>query len=331
MSTPETAVLHEREAVAALVPDWWELFGRSDRATPFQSPAWQLAWWDAFSPGLLRVAAVRSAGRLVGLAPFYREHGTDRLLPIGISASDYLDVLVDPAVPAAGDRIVAALADDAWTEWELTDLLPDAAALDLPVPAGCTEERSDAAPCPVIALPDAPDDLADRLPKRKRRSIGMDRNRARRRGDVRTIAARDGAEGLRLLAELIRMHQARWTARGEPGVFADERIETFHATALPQLLGAGLARLDAMTIDGTVAAVLYQLADERRRYAYLAGFDAAFAHESPGTLLLAEAMETAVRAGAREYHLLRGDEAYKFGWGAVVRHTRRRVFRRPER
>ena len=36
--------------LTALQPDWWTLWDRSPAATPFQSPAWLLAWWRNFSP-----------------------------------------------------------------------------------------------------------------------------------------------------------------------------------------------------------------------------------------------------------------------------------------
>jgi hypothetical protein len=42
----------------------------------------------------------------------------------------------------------------------------------------------------------------------------------------------------------------------------------------------------------------------------------------------AHAIEQALREGAREFHFLRGQEAYKYGWGAVDRWNQRRSFRR---
>jgi len=40
------------------------------------------------------------------------------------------------------------------------------------------------------------------------------------------------------------------------------------------------------------------------------------------------AIEAAIAEGAREFHFLRGREAYKYEWGAVDRWNRRRSFRR---
>jgi hypothetical protein len=35
-----------------------------------------------------------------------------------------------------------------------------------------------------------------------------------------------------------------------------------------------------------------------------------------------------MRSGVREFHFLRGDEAYKFVWGAAARQNRYRLFLR---
>src|SRR5690349_3566891 len=53
--------------LSAIVPEWWGLFSRSPDATPFQSPAWLLPWWECFGRGKPLVVAVREHGRMVGL------------------------------------------------------------------------------------------------------------------------------------------------------------------------------------------------------------------------------------------------------------------------
>lgn len=92
-----TTTLHDTAALRALEAEWWALWRRTPSATPFQSPAWLLPWWQAFAPGELFAVTVRRNGDLVGLAPLYIEDGAHgrRLLSLGISVSDYLDVLLD--------------------------------------------------------------------------------------------------------------------------------------------------------------------------------------------------------------------------------------------
>ena len=65
-------------------------------------------------------------------------------------------------------------------------------------------------------------------------------------------------------------------------------------------------------------------------YAYLGGFDPDFAFESPGTVLMGDAVEGMMRDGAGRIALLRGQEPYKYEWGAVDRPNLCRILRRAD-
>lgn len=323
-------VVRDEAALRALEPDWWRLWRRASAATPFQSPAWLIAWWRVFRPGALLTIAVRRDGELVGLAPCYVEDGAHgrRLLPIGISLSDHLDMLIDSDCEGVAAMLVEAAArDSGWDLWELEELPPSAAALVMPVPADCEDAVAQASACPVLALPEGTVRLADALPPKKRRDLNLARNRAARRGEV-SIEAADPVSAPAFLIELFRLHALRWESRGEPGVLADDAVSRFHREALPGLAAAGMLRLRLLRIDGQAVAAYYGLSHRGREYAYLTGLDPAYDFESPGTILLAHAFEEAVAEGAREIHFLRGREAYKYGWGAVDRWNQRRSFRR---
>jgi CelD/BcsL family acetyltransferase involved in cellulose biosynthesis len=319
-------------ALAALEPEWWELWRGCCAATPFQSPAWLLSWWDAFAPGDLFALAVRRGERLVGLAPFYVEIGPlgRRVLPLGISVSDYLDVLAEDG---CADGVCGALARHMagcalpWDTWELGELAPSAIALRLPPSNGCTDSSQPDSACPVLELPPSAKELDGAIPSRKRRDLRAARHRAARRGAVEITLATlfDGADTLAALATL---HRARWQSQGEPGVLADPRVHRLHAGALSTLMRLALVRLYTLRIAGQIAGVYYGFLHGQRGYGYLTGFDPAFAFESPGTILIGHAIKQAVREGAREFHFLRGREKYKYQWGARDRWNRRRVFQR---
>jgi CelD/BcsL family acetyltransferase involved in cellulose biosynthesis len=325
----QAEVIRHAEPFAALEPDWWELWRGVDAATPFQSPAWLIPWWERFGPGDLFVATVRDAGRLVGLAPFYIEDGTRRLLPLGISVSDHLDVLIAPGFETlAGQALVTEIgrAGNLWDEWSLEELAPDALAWGLPAPAGCEDVSAAQSACPVLDFPTDAETIWGFIPAGQRRDRNLARNRAARRGEVRIDPMDADAPGF--LDILLRLHGARWQSRGEAGVLAHDRVQDFQRAALPRLAAAGLTRCFVLRIAGAAAAAYYGLAHRGRAYAYLTGFDPAFAFESPGVILLAHALEQAFGEGARSFHFLRGPEPYKYAWGASDRWNRRRSFRR---
>lgn len=324
--------IDNEEALIRLAPEWWGLWTCTEGMTPFQSPAWLIAWWKAFTPGDLLTVAVWLGHRLVGLAPFYVEKGGSRrrLLPLGISISDYFDILVerDLAEPVlATISMVYAEELTQWDEWELTELSPGALAFKLPCPKACDEHQSDTATCPVLPLSSSPCRIDGCYPRGKLRKLRMARHRIAKCASHAIIGTGE-RDAQWWLGELWRTHRARWANRGEAGLLTDSRVGASHGEALPQLIERGIARLFALQLDGAIVGIYYGFGHRDRAYAYLGGFDPGFAYYSPGSVLLAHAIDSAIAEGAREFHLLRGGEGYKYAWGAQDRWNRRRVFTR---
>ena len=118
--------LAELEATGA---DWAALHARAGAANPFLAHGWLAAYWRAFGDRRgLRVVCVRAGHRLVAAAPvrLKRRRGVAVLTPLAAELSDYTDVLVDPAVPAAATDLARGLL-----------AVPGWAVLDAPeVPSG---------------------------------------------------------------------------------------------------------------------------------------------------------------------------------------------------
>jgi CelD/BcsL family acetyltransferase involved in cellulose biosynthesis len=315
-----------------LAEEWRELWRACRTATPFQSPEWLLAWWDAFAPGELMTIACRADGRLVGLAPLYIEQGAlgCRILPLGIGISDYLDVL---ALPERADAVLAAMVTTLkevpdWQEWEFAELAPGALARRISAGPGLAAEETRASTCPILDLPPGPITLKDVIPSRKWNHLSLARNRGARRGEMKITCA-DAASAPDLLADLFRFSQRRRESLGESSVFADERVQRLHVNAAPALVAAGLATIYRLRLGEQTAAVCYTMHRGDKTLFYAIGFDPVFEFESPGTTLVAHVIETALQEGRREVDFMRGAEAYKYTWGARDRWNVRRAIRRP--
>ncbi|BCM17894.1 hypothetical protein MJ8_16600 [Mesorhizobium sp. J8] len=326
MSGLRTEIIRDARAFVDLEPHWWQLWRLSISATPFQSPAWLIPWWQTFAPGDLAAIAVWSGDALAGLAPLYveRHDRGQRLLPIGISLSDYLDILCVPELEAkAGAAIADAVLSLEWSQWIQPDLSADALSMWLELP-NTEESRAMAhAACPVLLL-DGDRTLARSVPARRRRQLRRAERAARRRGAV--VVSRNESDPQIFLDELVRLHGARWVGHGG-GVLSDMAVE-FHRKALPRLADSGLARCLTIQIGDAIVGAYYGFHHRNRAYAYLGGFDPAYADESPGAILIGHAIAGAAHEGAREFDFLRGRESYKYGWGAKDRWTAQKVWTR---
>ena len=324
----ETSLIEGGVALEALEAEWWALWDACPAATPFRSPAWLLPWWRVFAPGPLRTVGVRRDGQLVALAPLYLEQSSRRLLPLGIGISDDLDMLALPGCERqAGAAILDSLADASdWDHVSLEELGPDSTALLWRTPEGWDDTLTPQSQCPVLAWPEGSRGIEDLLPARKLRKLRMARHRTARRGG--SIEVADATTAPAFLEALVRLHAARWESRGEAGVLADPLVQAFHRAALPRLVGHGLLYTTLVRIEARVAGVFYGMRRDATLYAYLGGFDPDSAFESPGTVLMGDAIDRMMRDGAGRVALLRGQEPYKYEWGAIDRPNLRRSLRR---
>jgi CelD/BcsL family acetyltransferase involved in cellulose biosynthesis len=313
----------------ALAPEWADLWCGVAHAHPFQSPAWLLTWWRHFGTGALRILATREGGELVGVLPLYQldEPNCRKLLPIGIGLSDYIDALAGPSAPEAAGVLLGAIRElPQWEKCYLPDLPPGATLAAAGSP-GLIEDRGQTVPCPVLRLPADVSGLDAIVPKKTLRDVRQAVSRSSMAGGV-TIETADRDRLGEFMEDLFALHQRRWQARDEAGVCADATVRAFHAEAARALSAAGMLRLYRLRIACAVAAVYYGFCWRDRAYAYLGGFDPDLPRLSPGAQILHHAIVAAIAEGCREFHFLRGGEAYKYAWGAVDRWNSARTFRR---
>ncbi|MCU1230596.1 MAG: hypothetical protein JWO97_3480 [Acidobacteria bacterium] len=310
-----TDVITTPEELLAISPEWDELWRRTPSATPFQSPHWVLPWLDAYGAGgELAVVASRSGGVLTTLAPLYivRDEDSDESLGmfLGTGISDYLDVIGD-------DDVLTPLASLNCQLWDLQQLRPTSPLLATALPDGFADNVEDHEPCPLLSLE------GEIGSTRLRKNIRYYR-RAMSRNATVTVESATEANLDELLDALFVLHAARWQRRGLPGVLGDETTQNFHRDVARRLLRAGALRMYATRRDERIVAIFYGFAHGVTVYYYLSGYDPELEKLSIGTLIVAHAIDEAVRDGATTFDFLRGAEEYKYAWGATDRMNRRR-------
>jgi CelD/BcsL family acetyltransferase involved in cellulose biosynthesis len=320
-SRVSVAIVDSPEELAALGPEWTDLWTRVPAATLFQRPEWLVPWSRHLRHDRLHVVAVRDGRRLVALLPFVV--GPFGVALAGGGVSDYLDVLVDPAAESMVGPLLSRVLAELDHRCVAADLPQRSPLLRWSIDCAGPVERDGV--CPVWSWSgDRPP--MEALPAGFARRLAYARRRAAREGfrfeEVRASTLQP------FLDALFELHAARWQVRGEAGVLADPCVERFHREAAEGLLAAGLLAMHGLRDPGgRLVAVTYGFLSRRRGALYVSGFDPAFAARSPGMLTIGRTIESAHAAGARAFDFLRGTEAYKYDWGARDEWTMRRVLR----
>jgi len=176
-------------------------------------------------------------------------------------------------------------------------------------------------PCLVLTL-GGEDGMAN-VPKKMRSNWRYAVRRLEREGARIDLVPEE--EAAAAVSELERLHSMRWEAEGKLGVLADELAVRHLRLAVPELARAGILRMHRLHHEGEAIAILLAMRGARSTCYYLSGFEPKWARLSPGTALVGSAISQAASEGCTEFDFLRGQEDYKFGWGASERPRFRRV------
>ncbi|HYP30122.1 MAG TPA: GNAT family N-acetyltransferase [Blastocatellia bacterium] len=334
-----------REGFQRLKPLWNPLLESSSGNTITLTWEWLSTWWEVFGEGReLYLLLAREGGRVIGIAPLLKrtvQHygllpfrrleflasGEDEADEI---CSEYLDFIIErgrePEVLEALYRFLND-SDDDWDEMLLTDVAGD--SVNLPLlerlsEAGGTKYHVVREQTGIyVPLPDRWENFLENVSREFRRKIQRDRRVAKEIGaDLRVIDSFDSSESFESHFEtLINLHQARWTARGLPGVFSSEKFTRFHRQVAPKLIDKGWVNLFILSLGGRPVAALYDFIYGGKMIYYQSGLDIDSAGlHSPGILIRSYAIEKAIRDGLTECDFLKGDvTGYKSGYRGQLR------------
>ncbi|MFJ4472328.1 GNAT family N-acetyltransferase [Streptomyces sp. NPDC089424] len=312
-----TEVVTDEPAFAGLAPVWGRLYGRSPRATPFQSHAWLHSWWLSYGrPGRLRLVLVHAGGELVAAAPLMRvSRPLPALVPLGGAISDYADVLLDEEHgEAALTALTEGLAAAARTALiDLREVRPGAAAEQVYARWGGPRHRLDDSPClelPAVAIAD----LIGRLPSKSQQRARAKLRKVHALGVERGCVKPDEVEGA--LGRLLELHRLQWQGRKVTSEHLLPRFRDHLVRAVAEMVRTGDAVVTEFRLDGEVVAVDLTLMSRRLSGGYLYGAHPRLREDKAdvASMLLEAGAEQAHGAGLGTLSLLRGDEPYKHHW-----------------
>jgi CelD/BcsL family acetyltransferase involved in cellulose biosynthesis len=323
----------EGAGFAALKPEWNDLVHRSCCDTLFLTWEWQSTWWKHLGEGDLVLLGFRGdEGRLVGIAPLFRtlsEEGQTILYLVGCrDVSDYLDLIVERGQEEAVYSAFLDYLEGGAPEWEVVDLcnIPrDSQTFvrlrELAEGRGYQTLVEIEDVCPIIELPATWDDYLNMLDKKQRHEVRRKLRRAD--GGADTLFSIVGPEqDLQSAMEaFVDLHQK---SAPEKDAFMDPQMQGFFYDVGRVLQAQGWLQLAFVEIDGQRAASLLNFDYGDAILVYNSGYDPSrFSHLSPGIIVTARSIEHAIELGRRKFDFLRGDEVYKYRFGAQDTEVRR--------
>jgi len=307
-------------------------------ALPLCAPGWMLSWWRHLAPpGELRVMAVREAGELLALAPWFAQRGGAGRLDLrflGVEHSDRVDVLCRPGREREAAELLRRGVLGARPRADLVSFEAVPAGSRWPglLRGGGGRLRlaryvNSVIPAPTVGLPSGEQAfaawMASRSPNFRSQMGRMGRRLEARGGRVRALTG--AAERERGIDALLAMHAARWEGRARshllrPGV----RGLLLEAAAA---LGPERLRLWTAEIEGEPISVQLFLAAGGEVKYWNGGWQERHADLKPTMLTILAALRDGIERGERRLDLGAGTHSYKLRfadgsdplcWGGLI-------------
>jgi CelD/BcsL family acetyltransferase involved in cellulose biosynthesis len=327
---------HDGVPTGELRADWELLLDEDPHATVFQGPRFLGRWAEVFGKRTTaRVHAVRREGRLIGIVPEAHEREGTPTGPIevrrflgGTEVSDYLGPVArrEDRADVVHAYLAHLAADRNWDELIAGGLATDsgwASALR----RGASEhgllvfEEATEDVCPRVDLTDGYQGFLGRLESKQRHELGRKaRKLARDAGEV-ALERIPGDEVDERLDAFLDM--AGETEPDKAGFFAKPEMRDWFRALADEFVADDVFRLHQLNVGGMPAAATVSLVHGGEWGLYNSAFDSTLRQLAPGMVLVGELIRVAADEGCHVFDLLRGDEPYKYRFGAKDRAVER--------
>ena len=311
---------------------WNGLLPGSVTDAPFLRHEYLSDWWASLGGGewhnvTLAIISASQDGRLLGIAPLFLKD-TSLMLLGSVEISDYLDLIVHPEHL---QPFVAGLLDwlttsypQPWSQLDWYNLPAQSATLAAlqaeSVKRGwtCTDEIYQ--PTPTILLPGDFDLYLESLDKKQRHEVRRKMRRAEESGrGVRWYIVSDPDS---LDAEMDAF-MALMAHDPNKDSFLTPTMRSHLKASAKSAFDAGYLQLVFLEVDGEKACAYLNFDYANRIWVYNSGLDRKFMDISPGWVLLGHMLQWANEQKRIEFDFMRGNEEYKYRFGAIDRHVLR--------
>jgi CelD/BcsL family acetyltransferase involved in cellulose biosynthesis len=321
-----------------LADEWNTLLSQSAIHVPFLRHEYLLTWWRHMGGGewkhgeLYILIGRNSSGNLVGAAPFFYTtnlSGIQALMLIGsIEISDYLDVIAtDEHMESFWETILKHITSTDAPDWRVLDFYniiassPTVNILEqLPGQYNWSFQKEVYQPSPMITLPNDWQTYLSSLNKRDRKNIDR---RMRLADNYHVPVTMYAVEDEDLLDdELDDFFDMMVQDPAKKAFLSNQMREQMRATA-HTALDAGWLQLFFLQVGNRKVAAQFNFDYNNRIWAYNSALNFNALQLSPGLVLSAKSIQWAIENGREAFDFMRGDESYKYTFGATDRHVLR--------
>jgi CelD/BcsL family acetyltransferase involved in cellulose biosynthesis len=332
-------LLRSNDEFQALADEWNRLLAMSASHVPFLRHEYLLAWWQTLGggewsnsagpkPELCVVLGRRPDGSLAGIAPLFytlNRDGEAALMLLGcIEISDYLDLIVsqedlETFIPALLDFLDSP-ALPPWAVLDFYNILessPTLMALQAAAQARTwTHHHLKLQHCPTIHLASDWESYLAGIDKKQRHEIRRKMRRIESQEHaVRWYIVEDQAN----LDDEIDAFFDLMAFDPEKKRFLTQEMRTQMHLVFNAAFQAGWLQLAFIEIDGEKAAGYVNFDYENQIWVYNSGINFDLGALSPGWVLLGYLIQWAIEHGRASFDFMRGDEDYKYRFGAIDR------------
>jgi CelD/BcsL family acetyltransferase involved in cellulose biosynthesis len=324
-----------------LAGPWNALLDVSASHVPFMRHEYLMAWWQTLGGGEwqradLNIVVGTEGERLIGVAPFFLSddrQGEPRLWFIGsIEVSDYLDILVCPEDTGQFcEGLLRYLADSQpeVRKLDLCNILDDSPTLpafeQVSARVGWQVQQEVLQHSPYIPLPGDFEIYLESIDKKQRHEIRRKLRRLENSSTSHRWYITKDAEQLPMdidaFLDLMAFDEQK-------AAFLTPLMRTHMQNVTRCAFQADCLQLFFLEIDGKKVAGSLSFDYLDRLWLYNSGINPAYSEYSPGWIMLAELIRWACEHHYSELDFMRGDEEYKYRFGARDRFVKRLLLSR---
>lgn len=323
--------IHSVDAWSALAAEWGELVHHTHENTPFLTYEFQRAWWDHLGGGEWRdvelyiLTGRDDEGRLRGIAPLFRSGATLHLIGTH-EIADFLDLIAAPEdLPQFIEAVLDHLA--AQPDWQTLDLynLLDSSASQgvlsqLAEQHGWAVSLETLQPSPYLPIPASLDAYIDTLDSKQAHELRRKMRRAAKNPEPVSLEIISQAE---VLPAALDDFFGLMTQEADKARFLSGPMRAQIDSIARAAFAGGWLQLAFLKVGEVRGAGYLNFDYNGRVWGYNAGFNNAYASLSPGWLIMAELVRWCAEHGRAIFDFMRGDEEYKYRFGAVDRFVQR--------